>query len=197
MEAIREASNAHDIVDAIIGKVRARLLPVDHGDNFLRSTALDSWVKGGGQCGDAARVIVLMLRSVGIDAGRVYLRAEPGNYFHVAVAYHVGERSYLVDTVNSTSEFRRFVETHRRHALGEIEMPNSQFSSYSYVNWGRLGPFMQVDRQSRLPSMAVLFMESPLLVLALLKAGVAVSLAFAGYHCRLLRRTSATSVLSI
>jgi hypothetical protein len=46
---------------------------------------------------------------------------------------------------------------------------------------------MQVDQQSRLPSMAVLFMESPLLVLALLKAGVAVSLAFAGYHCRLLR----------
>ena len=84
MEAIREASNAHDIVDAIIGKARARLSPVDHGDNFLRATALDSWVKGEGQCGDAARVIVLMLRSVGIDAGRVYLRAEPENYFHVA-----------------------------------------------------------------------------------------------------------------
>ena len=82
--AIREASNAHDIVDAIIGKARARLSPVDHGDNFLRATALDSWVKGEGQCGDAARVIVLMLRSVGIDAGRVYLRAEPENYFHVA-----------------------------------------------------------------------------------------------------------------
>jgi transglutaminase-like putative cysteine protease len=130
MEAIREASNSHGIVDAITRKVQARLSPVDHEVTLLRSTALDSWVDGEGQCGDAARVIVLMLRSVGIDAGRVYLRAEPENYFHVAVAYHVGGRAYLVDTVNSTSEFRRFVETHRRRALDEIEMPNSQFYSH-------------------------------------------------------------------
>jgi len=115
----------------------------------------------------------LMLRSVGIDARRIYLRANPEDYFHVAVAYQLGGRTYLVDSVNSTTEFKEFVYLHRRQALAETGVPNDQFYAYSYVNWGRLPPFVAIDHTARLPGPLVTVMESPFLLLALVKTFLA------------------------
>lgn len=172
-EVSRGASNTHEIAQAITKKVQARVVPGDRGVPFLRSTALDSWVAGEGHCGDAARVIILMLRNVGVNANRIYLRADADDYFHVAVAYRVGGRWYLADTVNSTSGFKRFVAANERRALDQIGLPNEEFYSYSYVNWGRVPLFVQIDHTTPLPSVAVLLMESPSLVVALVKLGAA------------------------
>jgi hypothetical protein len=172
-EAARHAGDDHDRVEAIVHDVQARVSPGDRPLPVLRSPALETWITGEGHCGDAARVIVLMLRSVGIDARRIYLRAHPDDYFHVAVAYQLGGRTYLVDSVNSTTEFKEFVYLHRRQALAETGVPNDQFYSYSYVNWGRLPPFVAIDHTTRLPGPLVTVMESPFLLLALLKTFLA------------------------
>jgi hypothetical protein len=171
-EVTTRASNAHEIAEAVAEKVQTRVSPGDRDVLFLRSSPLDSWVSGEGHCGDAARVIVLMLRSVGVEAHRIYLRADADDYFHVAVAYRVGEHRYLADSVNSTREFRRFIAANRRRALDQIGLPNEQFYSYSYVNWGRVPPFVQIDQKTPPPSAVAVLIESPSLLLALLKLGV-------------------------
>jgi transglutaminase superfamily protein len=171
-EAADRAKSKHEIAEAITEKVRSRVTPSDHAASFLRSTALETWVTGKGDCGDAARVMVLMLRHARVDASRIYLRADASDYFHVAVTYRVGQRRYLADTVNSTTDFQRFIAMNRRRALDEIALPNEQFYSYSYVNWARVLPFLHVDRRTPPPRLAVLFSESPALVLASTKLGV-------------------------
>jgi Transglutaminase-like superfamily len=168
-EVVRHAAGVHDRVEAIVHDVQARVSPGERPLPVLRSPALETWITGEGHCGDAARVIVLMLRSVGIDARRIYLRAHPDDYFHVAVAYQLGGQTYLVDSVNSTSAFKEFVSRHRRQALAETGVPNDQFYAYSYVNWGRVLPFVELDHTASLPGPLVTMMESPFLVLALVK----------------------------
>jgi hypothetical protein len=44
-----------------------------------------------------------MLSSVGVDAKRIYLRADAHDYFHVAVAYRVGGRSRPGPPVSTTT----------------------------------------------------------------------------------------------
>lgn len=167
----RSASDTHEIAEAIIKRVQTRVSRGDRHVPFLRSTALESWVTGEGSCGEAARVIVLMLRSVGVDSGRVYLRAEADGYFHVAITYRVGRSWYLADTVNATEPFQRFVAMNQRRAVDQFGLPNSQFYSYSFVNWGRLPPFFEIDQRTPPPPLAVLLMESPSLLLASMKLG--------------------------
>ena len=183
VDAAVRATNKHELAEVITEKVRGHLTPTDGSAPLLRSRALDTWVAGKGDCGDAARVIVLMLRRARVDASRIYLRDEANDYFHVAVAYRVGKRRYLTDTVNSTPEFKRFIATNRRRALDEIGLPNEQFRSYSYVNWARVLPF-QVDQRMPPPRLAVLLTESPALVLASAKGGAVSGIALMAVAAR-------------
>lgn len=151
----------------------------------LRHSAYDTWTMQEGRCGEGARLLVNLLQLSGIPAARVNLSEASKKLYHTAVVFYDNNDWWLIDSINSSPEFRTWSRQNRLPLsklfvtkldyggalLIESQVP--QFDRYSFGSWSRIvGPWFEVNQFVPLPQWLVHLLENPHLLALVLKVAV-------------------------
>ena len=162
--------------------VDGRFYHVDHRPR-LRHRAWQTWESGEGQCGEFARLLVVLLEHRGVPATRLVLSNSETEFYHTAVAYKAGGEWWLLDTRGSSPPgFYTWSRQNREplrnllrldlHVNGALRVrkANPYFTRYSHLPWPRIfGETIEVNQFAAPPECASRLLEEPSLLSSTLK----------------------------
>lgn len=118
--------------------------------SFARASARETWESGRSFCGEATRLIIVLLRANGIPAMRVHLTRSTPHVGHIAVLYQVKKQWYLLDSFNAPPGFREWTLQNKKPFSELIQLTKPagggfrfdghawDFGTFSYYDFSRL-----------------------------------------------------------
>jgi hypothetical protein len=96
---------------------------------FLRASARETWEDRVAYCGEASRLLVVLLRSVGVPAARINLTQEDPHLGHVAVIYQSEGQWFLLRSIGESGKFLSWLS-------GTIHPLDTAYTARFNPRWG-------------------------------------------------------------
>ncbi len=167
-------------VDALARMVDARLSRPRVAEPFLRWSAMEFWQAGRGECAAGARVMIIVLDALGIDAHRIILP----DLGHTTFIYRDGGSWRVAPGIRGPERWTDLTADHPRMSdlfqidHGDVLRIRGPVDRYSLWNWSRLfGDVVEVNQLRPFPHWLVMVFETPSLFAAVVWALLAVFIA--------------------
>lgn len=158
--------------------------------SLLRQTAWQTWTRGEGKCGEATRLMVALLRSLGYRATRINIYTDSTRSGHTAVVYQRDGEWFLLDSTGAPPGFneweranagRPFRDMMRFEPVssggGRFLSTSPFFTRYSYYDATRItGGVVMVHLMTPPPDFLVMMLENPPLLRIVVKLLAAIAL---------------------